>query len=114
MANTVDIGTSLTQNGIPLTFNYDTTLGTSYQLIAAQTLQYYLLNSACLTPIADGVVEFLSGTTVIRKYNVKAGISSGFLGSIGAVYPVVKVGESFSIRCNVALFGDIGLVGVPA
>jgi hypothetical protein len=114
MANTVDIGTSLTQNGITAVFNYDASIGTPFQLVAADSKQHFLVATLLINPSADGVLSIFSGTTLIRKYNVKSGISSGWNGGLGAVFPVVKAGEALNISCTVAFSGDLGLTGVAA
>jgi hypothetical protein len=114
MANTVDIRTTLVPNGIPLVFNYDASVGSPFQLYPADTAQHFLVATLLINPSADGVLSLFSGTTLIRKYNVKSGISSGWNGGDMAVFPVVKAGEALNISCTVAFSGDLGLTGVAA
>lgn len=114
MANTVDPRTTLVQNGIPLVFNYDASVGTPFELYPADTSQHFLVTTLLINPSADGVLSIFSGTTLIRKFNVKSGVSSGWNGGELAVFPVVEAGEALNISCTVAVSGDVGLVGVAA
>lgn len=105
MANSSDLLTSLASNGDTYITNYDTGIGSPFQFLPPQNYGYQLIVTFEVNPVADGVISLFSGTTLIRRFNVKAGISAGWTGNfVGS--PIVKKEEAFNVSATTAFTGD--------